>query len=92
MLKFINLYIFLASFFIGLFFVYMLGSDRKIIYAYPSPNTYNDIIIKDDADNCYKYHQTQVDCEKNKDKIKSFPIQHLSTEKEIEAPKFLGLF
>ena len=53
---------------------------------------YNNICIKDDADNCYKYDQEKVDCEKNRDKIKSFPIQHLSTEKEIEAPKFLGLF
>ena len=83
----IDLKLFLASFFIGIFVVYILGSDRKVVQLYPSPDTYKDIVIQDDVGNCYKYEQQKTSCEANKDKITSFPVQQESTEKEKEEDK-----
>jgi hypothetical protein len=92
----IDFKLFLFSFCIGILFVYTLGADRKTVYMYPSPNTYKDIVIQDDAGNCYKYEQKKVPCEKNKDKITNFPVQSESTEKESEEDKpqnkILGIF
>ena len=92
----IDLKLFLFSFFIGILFVYTLGADRKTVYMYPSPNTYKDIVIQDDVGNCFKYDQKKLSCEKNKDKITSFPVQYESTEKEREEDKtqnkILGIF
>lgn len=83
----IDLKLFLASFFIGIFFVYTLGADRKVVYVYPSHDTYKDIVIQDDVGNCYKYEQKKVSCEVNKDKITTFPVQQESTGKEKEENK-----
>ena len=92
----IDFKLFLFSFCIGILFVYTLGADRKTVYMYPSPNTYKDIVILDDFCNCYKYGQKKISCEKNKDKITSFPVQYESTEKESEEDKTqnknLGIF
>lgn len=58
----INLPIFICSFAIGIFLVYILGEDRKVIYIYPSQYNYNDIQFKDYASNCFQYKPTPVKC------------------------------
>jgi hypothetical protein len=37
MLKFISFKVFIISFLIGLFFVYMIGTEHKKIIVYPTP-------------------------------------------------------
>jgi hypothetical protein len=74
--KFINLYVFLVSFAIGLFFVYIYGAEMKKIYIYPSPENVDKILFKDKADNCFCFEQIEVECPKNKALINEIPIQN----------------
>ena len=45
--NYIDAKIFLASFAIGMFYVYIKGDDMKKIYIYPSPENFNDFIVED---------------------------------------------
>jgi len=73
--NYISLPVFLISFAIGLFFVYILGPDKKTIYIYPSPETVGKVLFKDKADNCFTFEEEQVECPNDMSKISSLPIQ-----------------
>ena len=74
-LNYISLPVFLASFAIGLFFVYVLGPEMKKIYVYPSPETVNKVLFKDKADNCFYFQEEVVVCPSDASKIFSIPVQ-----------------
>jgi hypothetical protein len=74
-LNFISIPIFLISFAIGVFFVYILGPETKKIYIYPSPETVNRVLFKDKADNCFYMQEEEVDCPTDKSLISSIPMQ-----------------
>ena len=74
--NYINFRIFLISFAIGLFFVYIFGPEKKEIFIYPSPENINKILYKDTAGTCFTYEQHEVPCPKNKTLIHSIPLQH----------------
>ena len=65
MFKFISLKMFIASFVIGLFFVYMIGSENKKIIVYPTPQNITKIQYKDVAENCFSYVSKEVPCPEN---------------------------
>jgi hypothetical protein len=73
--KFINIPAFIISLAIGLFFVYIWGPELKTIYVYPTPENSGNIQYKDNADNCFVYEATQVNCPADSSKIKAIPIQ-----------------
>lgn len=73
--NYISLPIFLISFSIGLFFVYILGPEMKTIYVYPTPENVDKILFKDKADNCFHFVEEAVDCPNNKNNIFTVPIQ-----------------
>lgn len=74
-LNYISIPVFLLSFAIGLFFIYILGPEFKTIYIYPSPENVDKILFKDKADNCFYFDEQKVKCPKNESLISTIPIQ-----------------
>ena len=75
-LNYISLPVFLISFAIGLFFVYILGPEMKTIYVYPTPENVDKILFKDKADNCFTFQEQVVECPTDETLISSIPIQN----------------
>jgi hypothetical protein len=75
LLNYLSLPVFLISFAVGLFFVYILGPETKRIYIYPSPENINKVLFKDKADNCFAFNEEIVECPKDISKISTIPMQ-----------------
>ena len=74
--EYISLNIFLISFAIGIFFVYLSTPSPKIIYIYPTPENSGKIKYKDEASNCFNFKSVEVQCKDASD-IKTIPMQHI---------------
>lgn len=75
LLQYISIPIFIISFAIGLFFVYILGPERKQILIYPSPETVGKVLFRDKAENCFYFEEQEVECPSDSSKISTIPIQ-----------------
>jgi hypothetical protein len=73
--NYISLPVFLVSFAVGLFVIYIIGPETKKIYIYPSPETINKVIFKDKANNCFSFEEQVVECPKDENLISKIPIQ-----------------
>jgi hypothetical protein len=73
--NYISFPLFIISFAIGIFFIYVLGPDIKTIYVYPTPENVDKILFKDNADNCFYFEQTETKCPSNSSLISKIPIQ-----------------
>ena len=61
--NYINVRIFIVSFAIGIFAVYLCSNaEKRKIMVFPTPDNIDEILYKDDADTCFKFKQTQVNC------------------------------
>ncbi len=74
MISYINLNVFIISLAIGLFFVYIYGSDTKKIFVFPTPENSGKIQYMDNADNCFIYKSHEVNCPSNKSLINDIHI------------------
>ena len=72
---YISLPVFIISFSLGLFMVYIMGSDLKPIYVYPTPENSGRIQYKDKADNCFVFNAQEVECPTDPSLISTIPIQ-----------------
>ena len=72
--KYINIPLFIISFALGLFFVYVLGPEMKTIYIYPSPESVGKFLFKDKADNCFYFDQVDVKCPSDNSLISKIPM------------------
>ena len=67
---FIDPYAFFISLAIGIFIYYILAPPKKIVIKYPSPENVDNIVYKDETENCYKYKAKEVECPEDKSEIK----------------------
>ena len=67
--------VFVISFAVGLFFIYILGPENKKILVYPSPENIDKILFKDKADNCFIFEESPVECPNDSSLISQIPIQ-----------------
>ncbi len=74
-LEYVSFRIFMISFAIGLFFVYIYGPEMKTIYIYPSPENIDKVIFKDKAENCFSFQANEVECPKNQSILSKIPLQ-----------------
>ena len=73
--KYISIPLFLSSFLIGLFCIYITGPEIKVIYKYPSPSNYKDILFKDKVDQCFQFTPVDTTCPINPLSFKTVPVQ-----------------
>lgn len=60
-----NINLFLSSFIITIFFVYVTTPMPDIIYKYPTPETADNLIYQKKTGGCYKYNHNVVPCPSN---------------------------
>ena len=75
LLNYISIPVFLISFAIGLFFVYILGPEMKTVFIYPTPENVDKVLFKDKADNCFSFKQEIIECPKDEYLISKIPMQ-----------------
>lgn len=74
-LKFINIPVFIISFAIGVFFVYVFVPDSRTILVYPTPENVGLLQYRDATGNCFHLKETAVECPKNEKDISKIPPQ-----------------
>ena len=75
LLNYISIPVFLVSFAVGIFFIYILGPEIKTVYIYPTPENVDTVLFKDKADNCFQFQEEVVECPHDQTLISSIPIQ-----------------
>lgn len=73
--KYIDPFYFISALAVGLLLCYLIAPTPEVIIKYPTPDTADDLIYKDDSDNCYKFESTEVECPANVSKIHKIPVQ-----------------
>jgi hypothetical protein len=75
MLKNINIKVFIISFAIGLFIVYIFSPPPEVIVKFPSPHNSGDILYREkDGSGCFKYVAENHECPLDKSVIRPQPL------------------
>lgn len=67
--------IFIASFAIGMLYVYLSNPPPKVILKFPSPYNAGKVIYHDKSDECFVFDSEKVTCPSDTSVIKKQPIQ-----------------
>jgi hypothetical protein len=71
----IKLFPLILGFAFGMFFVYILKPAPMVLTKYPNLENAADVIYRDRNGTCFKYETKTVDCDKEEDRIKPYPLQ-----------------
>jgi len=74
-LKYINVPVFILSFALGVFCVYMVVPDTRSIIVYPTPENVSLLQYRDATGNCFQIKETVVDCPTDTKEISKVPPQ-----------------
>jgi len=72
--NFINPIVFIITFIIGVFIVYILQPDSIKVIKFPNPENAGKLTYQDETNNCYKYKATEVKCPSDPDLILEHPL------------------
>lgn len=72
---YINLKYFIFSLAVGLFFVYVVDTPKRVIFITPNVDNLDKVTYKDSSDKCFKYHASEVKCPTNSKKIEPLELQ-----------------
>ena len=75
MLKHFRIIPFLIGVAIGIFILFFYVTPPPTVYMYPHPDTVKDKVYKDRDGICYSYKSSEVDCDKNENTLKQYPLQ-----------------
>jgi hypothetical protein len=64
----------LAGLVVGVIAILCIKPEETVVHKYPHPDTADKTIYKDKNGVCYRYKPSKVDCDKNQDKLKDFPL------------------
>jgi len=73
MFKFINIPAFIASFAVGMLFVYLYTEDKRTVFVYPTPENVDLLEYRDSTGHCFHFKQTEVKCPKESEIAKLPP-------------------
>ena len=73
--KYINVPVFILSFALGMFFVYIVVPDARSIIVYPTPENVSLLQYRDATGNCFQIKETVVKCPANAKEISKVPPQ-----------------
>jgi hypothetical protein len=73
--SYINIRVFLISFAVGIFVMYVLMPDLRKIYVYPTPENVDILLYRDNTGHCFRFDEQQVPCPTNKSMINHIPVQ-----------------
>jgi hypothetical protein len=59
---YISLPVFLISFAIGIFFIYIIGPEVKTLYVYPTPSSVSSFQYKDSINQCFEFNLKDTSC------------------------------
>ena len=72
-MKLIHIVLFLISFVVGCFFIYISPVEHKTVFVYPTPKNIKKIQYKDNANQCFNFSAKLVNCKDYK--VKEIPVQ-----------------
>jgi hypothetical protein len=75
LLKYINIPVFIISFAIGMFFVYIVVPETRSIIVYPTPENVSLLQYRDATGSCFQIRETVVECPSNEKEISKVPPQ-----------------
>uniref|UniRef100_A0A6C0BT61 Uncharacterized protein n=1 Tax=viral metagenome TaxID=1070528 RepID=A0A6C0BT61_9ZZZZ len=66
---------FVISLAIGLFFVYVVDTPKRVVFITPNVDNLDKVTYKDSSDKCFKYMASEVKCPSNSKKIEPLELQ-----------------
>lgn len=73
--KYVNIPVFIISFAVGIWFVYMFNDTNRTILVYPTHENYSLLQYRDKVGNCYSIEEQEVECPKDPAQISKIPAQ-----------------